>query len=45
MAVKQSNYQSLGQSGSLRGVHCIGNGLVESAYRSVDVLPHGKRMP
>lgn len=40
VTVKQSDDQPLRQSSTLGGVHGISNGLVESAYRSVDVLAH-----
>ncbi len=37
VTVEQADDQALRQTGSLGGVHGISNGLVEIAYRCVDV--------
>lgn len=44
VTVEQADDHALGQPGSLGGIHRIGNDLVESAYRSVDVLAQRERV-
>jgi hypothetical protein len=44
VSMEQSDDQALRKSGRLRSVHGISDGLVERAYRSVDVLVQRERV-